>query len=226
MEKRLSDLLNLVVENHIKTAEPIGSRFLVEKCDLGRGEATVRNELRVLEEEGYLTHPHTSAGRIPTEKGYREYLIGLDFSKAKLSAKDNEVLGMSVSGTTEQENKLKILAKSVAGLSNATTMLAFTPDKVYYTGLSNLFSQPEFSVLEQVADMSRIFDHCEDCLRSFFDKADSDLKYFLGEEHGFGDLLSVAAFRFGDESLFLLLGPMRMNYGRNYALMNKVKELI
>ncbi|OGH93932.1 MAG: hypothetical protein A2538_03645 [Candidatus Magasanikbacteria bacterium RIFOXYD2_FULL_41_14] len=226
MDKRLSDLLNLVVENHIKTAEPIGSRFLVEKCDLGRGEATVRNELRALEEGGYLTHPHTSAGRVPTEKGYREYLTSLDLNEAKLSAKDNEVLGMNVSVEMERENKLKTFAKIVAGLSGATTMLAFTPDKVYYTGLSNLFSQPEFSVLEHVADMSQIFDHCEECLGVFFDKTDSDVKYFLGEEHGFGNLLSVAAFRFGDESMFLLMGPMRMNYGRNYALMNKVKELI
>ena len=66
METRQQQLLNLVIENHIATAEPVGSKFLVSEGNLDWSEATVRNELRILEEEGYLTHPHTSAGRIPT----------------------------------------------------------------------------------------------------------------------------------------------------------------
>ncbi|OGH88195.1 MAG: hypothetical protein A3J93_00435 [Candidatus Magasanikbacteria bacterium RIFOXYC2_FULL_42_28] len=226
MEKRLSELLNLVIKTHIKTAEPIGSRFLVEKCDLGRGEATVRNELRELEEQGYLRHPHTSAGRIPTEKGYRYYLKNLDLARAKLTKKDNDVFGMSVSADTDKENAQKVLVKNLTALSNATAILAFSPDQVYYTGLSNLFSQPEFSELALVADVTQIFDHCEDCLENFSDEVTTEIKYFFGPEHGFGNLLSVAAFRFGDESLLILLGPMRMDYARNYALMNKIKELI
>ncbi len=226
MEKRQAELLNLVIEIHIKTAEPIGSRFLVEKCDLGRGEATVRNELRELEENGYLTHPHTSAGRIPTEKGYRYYLENLDLAAAKLTKKDNDIFGMSVSPSTDKESAQKSLAKNLATLSGIAAVLAFTPEKVYYTGLSNLFSQPEFSQLALVADLFQIFDHCEECLGDFYDQATPDIKYYFGAEHGFGNLLSVAAFRFGPDSLLVLLGPMRMNYARNFALMNKVKELI
>lgn len=226
MDKRLSDLLNLVVENHIKTAEPIGSRFLVEKCDLGRGEATVRNELRELEEGGFLTHPHTSAGRIPTEKGYRFYLENLDLADAKISQKDNDVLGMSLSGANESAQAQKNLAKSMAELSGETALVAFTRDQVYYTGISNLFSKPEFSELQLVADLSEIFDHCEECLIKFFDEVQDEPKYFIGADHSFGNALSVVAFRFGEESLFALLGPMRMNYERNYALMNRAKELI
>lgn len=225
MDTRQYKLLNLVVENYIKTAEPIGSRFLLQKGNLDVGEATVRNDLRALEEEGFLTHPHTSAGRIPTEKGYRQYLAGLDLNKAKISKKENDVLGMSLQAN-EIEVGYKNLAKTLAELSEQTVIVAFNSEKVYYTGLSNLFSKPEFQELQLVADISQIFDHCEECLKTFFDDVESDPKYFIGKEHNFGNALSVAAFRFGNESLLALLGPMRMNYARNFALINKVKELL
>jgi len=228
MDTRQSQLLNLVIDSYIKTAEPIGSRFLLSKGKLDVGEATVRNDLRALEEEGFLTHPHTSAGRIPTEKGYRAYLSELDLTKAKISQKENDVLGMSIKeqGIKNKEQSDKQLAKSLAELSGETVIVAFNPEKVYYTGLSNLFSQPEFRELEMVVDVSQIFDHCEDCLKTFFDEVESEPKYFIGKEHDFGNALSVAAFRFGDESLLALLGPMRMNYAHNFGLINKAKELL
>ena len=105
-------------------------------------------------------------------------------------------------------------------------ILALSPDRVYYTGLSNLFSKPEFAELQLVADMSQIFDHCEECLKTFFDEVQTEPKYFIGREHSFGNALSVLAFRFGEQSLLALLGPMRMNYKRNHALMMRAKEVI
>ncbi|MFA7654138.1 MAG: winged-helix domain-containing protein [Candidatus Magasanikbacteria bacterium] len=228
MDTRQSQLLNLVIDSYIKTAEPIGSRFLLSKGKLDVGEATVRNDLRALEEEGYLTHPHTSAGRIPTEKGYRAYLSELDLDKAKISKKDNDVLGMSLKEqvVSSKEQGQKNLAKALCELSGETVIVAFNSEKVYYTGLSNLFSKPEFQELQLVADVSQIFDHCEDCLKTFFDEVENEPKYFIGQEHSFGNALSVAAFRFGEESLLALLGPMRMNYARNFGLINKAKELL
>jgi len=223
MNPRQKQLLNLVIENHIETAEPVGSKFLVSGGELNWSEATVRNDLRELEEAGYLTHPHTSAGRIPTEKGYKFYLNSLDFSRARTNKKENDVLGMSLK-TAEQEMARKHLAKSLAELSGGTALLAL-PDQVYFTGLSNLFSQPEFRMLEMVADISQIFDHCEESLESFFDEVKMTPQYFVGKEHNFGNMLSVIAFRF-DDSLLVLLGPMRMDYLHNWALMNKAKELL
>jgi len=228
MDNRQSQILNLVIENHIATAMPIGSKFLLEKSGLDVGEATIRNDLRALEEEGFLTHPHTSAGRIPTEKGYRAYLSDLDLSKAKISKKENDVLGMSLKeqGIKNKEQNEKQLAKTLAEVSGETVILAFTPEKFYYTGLTNLFSKPEFNELEMVASVSQIFDQCEECLKNFYDEASANPKFFVGSEHSFGKMLSVAAFRFDEHSLLVLLGPMRMDYERNYALINKVKELL
>ena len=228
MDSRQSQLLNLVIENHIATALPIGSKFLLEKSALDIGEATVRNDLRALEEEGYLTHPHTSAGRVPTEKGYKYYLENLNFEKAKISKKENDIFGMSLEDKilTDKEQKERNLAKTLAEVSGETVILAFTPEKFYYTGLTNLFSKPEFSELEMVANMSQIFDQCEDCLKNFYNEVDSSPKFFVGSEHNFGNMLSVVAFKFDSKSLLALLGPMRMDYAHNYALINKIKEII
>ncbi len=230
MNDRQKELLNLVIESYIKTAEPVGSNLLAEKGVLGVSGATLRNEMRALEDEGYLSHPHTSAGRVPTEKGYKFYLGGIDYTDYKLNKKENNVLGMSLvqDGGLVEEKEItqKRLTKDLSELSGETMLLAFSPDRVYYTGLSNLFSKPEFTELQLVADISQIFDHCEECLKTFFDEVQNEPKYFIGHEHSFGNALSVLAFRFGDESLLALLGPMRMNYRRNHALMARAKELL
>jgi len=228
MNDRQKQLLNLVIENYIKTAEPVGSNLLVEKGAMGVSGATLRNEMRALEDEGYLTHPHTSAGRMPTEKGYRFYLENTDYKSGKLTKKENDVFGMQIADFKLQnsENSEKQLVKNLCELSGETMMLAFSPDRVYYTGLSNLFSKPEFAELQMVADVSQIFDHCEECLKTFFDEVNEEPRYFVGREHSFGNALSVLAFRFGEQSLLALLGPMRMNYKRNYSLMTKAKELL
>lgn len=228
MDKRQKQLLDLVIETHIATAEPVGSRFLISEAGLDWSEATVRNDLRTLEEEGYLTHPHTSAGRVPTEKGYHFYLKNLDLAKAKLSKKDNDVLGMSLKEARDRELRYKNLARAVAELSGETVLFAPSPEKVYFTGLSNLFGKPEFHALELVADLSEILDHCEQCLDQFFEgeEVDEEPKFFLGKEHSFGKMLSVLAVSSGPESLLVMLGPLRMDYRRNFALMNRVKELL
>lgn len=227
MDSRQEQLLNLVIEHYIQSAEPIGSRFLVEKAGLDWSEATVRNELRVLEEEGLLTHPHTSAGRIPTQRGYEFYLEKLDYKNTKITKKDSSVLIEAFSALQEREQALKNLAKALVGVSEETVLIAFSPEKVYYTGLANLFQKPDFAEMRLVASITEVFDRCEESLPKFFGKVTDTPKYYLGKEHPFGDMLSVLGARFHNgESLITLLGPQRMNYKKNWALMQKVLEII
>src|SRR6201994_4212904 len=74
LSQRQRDILRLVVEEYVATRPPVGSKGLVERAALGVSPSTVRNELAELERLGLLTHPHTSAGRVPTESGYRVYV--------------------------------------------------------------------------------------------------------------------------------------------------------
>lgn len=227
MNTRQQQLLNLVIENHIQTAQPIGSKFLVVEKLIDCGEATVRNELRVLEEEGYLTHPHTSAGRLPTAKGYRFFVDNAVWDKNKIDDKTRGVFNKILAGNKNNQ-ALKDGAKILAELSNQTVLLAFSKDSLYYTGVSNLFNQPEVREVDMAVDLSAMFDHCEDCLRGFYDQVDDTPNFFIGEEHSFGEMLSIVSFRFGtdSQSLMALIGPLRMNYKRNYTLLNTMRELL
>lgn len=224
MNIRQEQLLTLVIEKYIETAQPIGSKFLVSDAGLELSEATVRNELRELEEEGYLTHPHTSAGRIPTENGYKHYLSKIEWSKLKLNKKEGEILESFFTIEDIIQAK-KNLSKSLAAITQETVIFAFTQHSIYYTGLSNLFSKPEFVELGIVGDVSQVFDRCEDCIPAFYNLVTEDIKYFIGNEHPFGNMLSAMSFKFGD-SLITLLSPLRTNYKHNYALLQVVKELL
>jgi len=230
MNDRKQQLLSLLVENYIKTAEPIGSRFLLSFGNLDIGEATVRNDLRALEEEGYLTHPHTSAGRIPTEKGYRFYLENLRMEKAKLTQKENDILGMLFDDKKQDyKQTYKGVAKEMAEISELAAMFVFSENLVYYTGLANLFSQPEFKELALVASVSEVFDHCDECLEDFFSLVDENTKIYVGDENPFGDRMSIVASKFAGrdaEGLLMLVGPLRQNYKKNFAIINRIKEII
>ena len=74
LDERKLDVLRAIVEDYVATQEPVGSKALVERHNLRVSPATVRNDMAVLEEEGYLRQPHTSAGRVPTDKGYRLFV--------------------------------------------------------------------------------------------------------------------------------------------------------
>ena len=227
MEPRQEQLLNLVIENHIKLAEPIGSKFLVSEVGLDWSEATVRNELRALEESGFLTHPHTSAGRIPTAQGYRYYVDHAALNDFKLPKSEEKKLEEAAGQAATPETVSKNIAKSLVDIAEEAVLLAFSPDRVYYTGLSTLFRKPDFADLNLVADVSSIFDRCEEALDGFFDEVGAEPRVFIGAEHGFGDILSIIAIRCGtnNQSLLALVGPQRMEYGANWALIKKAHQL-
>ena len=96
MDKRKELILNTIIKEHIKTGAPVGSGVLVENYKLNVSPATVRNEMMALEEEGYIMQPHTSAGRIPTEKAYRLYLENINeikLNKKEISELEKEIKG-------------------------------------------------------------------------------------------------------------------------------------
>ena len=97
LDDRKKKILSSVVEDYISSAEPVGSKTLVEKYNLNYSSATIRNEMKLLEEGGYLEQPHISAGRIPSTKGYRYYLDNL-MKESKLSMVDINYIDNSITG--------------------------------------------------------------------------------------------------------------------------------
>lgn len=223
MNTRQQNLLRIVIENYIETAEPVGSKFLVENTDLGVSGATIRNEMRALEEEGFLTHPHTSAGRIPTESGYQFYVENL-MGAVEVKKKVREELTRLARG--EKEKSVKDVSKYIAELISNAVIVAFNRDDVYYTGMANLFSQPEFRDYDNLASVSSIFDHCEEQLDDLFETIGGEISILIGQKNPFGSACGLVAGKFNNHSLFAIVGPIRMDYGQGVGLVRWVKEIV
>jgi transcriptional regulator of heat shock response len=146
-------------KNYIKDAEPVGSKFLISNFDLEIGEATARNEMRSLEEQGFLSHHTLHQVRIPTETGYKYYINNLMKPK-KISTRDSEDI-IKILAEKDEENRLKLLGKILAEKTGLAVIVNIKKDFIYYTGLSNLFSQPEFRDYNLTINVSGIFDRCE-----------------------------------------------------------------
>ena len=99
-ERRLA-VLRAIVEDYVATEEPVGSKALVERHGLGVSPATVRNDMAALEDEGYITQPHTSAGRVPTDKGYRLFVDRLSTVKPMSGAEKRNAARSSSPSTSE-----------------------------------------------------------------------------------------------------------------------------
>ncbi|HYE60237.1 MAG TPA: hypothetical protein VEA18_03590 [Candidatus Kapabacteria bacterium] len=225
MDERKQELLQLIVEEYIATAEPVGSQFLVQKMNLPVSGATVRNEMRELEEEGFLTHPHTSAGRLPTEAGYTYYVDHL-MKPAPARKKVVEDI-QSIIKETQKELRLKELAKYVADAVGSAVIVAWKQDAFYYTGISNLFSQPEFQDYQHTVQMSQIFDHCEDRLNDLFLATNpEEVSVLIGKKNPLGSACTTIATQPEEQQLFAILGPMRMRYRDTIGLLRTVRDYI
>ncbi len=219
LDQRKQQFLGLVVEHYIESMQPVGSRFLRGLKNVTVSEATIRNDLRALEDEGFLTHPHTSAGRVPTEQGYRFYVDHV-MKKHDLAKETVAQIQTLAANTTEKEQAIKQLAKYVALYSGNAVIVAFSKNKMYYTGMSYLFSQPEFQDYARTVQVSGIFDHCEERLHLVYNSIEkTGCNVLIGQQNPLGGACSMVAATIKNDMLFMLLGPMRMKYKQNTSIM-------
>lgn len=218
LDERKAKILALIVENYTKSAEPIGSSFLVDECNLDLSGATIRNEMRDLEENGYLTHPHTSSGRIPTELGYKYYVENI--MKVKTISKKIAEDFDNVSAD-KVNDELKTIAKNISDKTGNSVIIAFGPGSLYYTGIKNLFSQPEFRDYSYMVSVSTIFDQCEDMIGEMYKAIENTKpKILIGNNNPFGSMCGLVGTKLKNNILFMILGPVRMDYSTNYTLLD------
>src|SRR3954466_283104 len=120
LEDRKLDVLRAIVEDYVSTEEPVGSKALVERHGLGVSPATVRNDMAALEDEGYITQKHTSAGRVPTDKGYRLFVDRLTTVKP-MSAAERRAIASLLDGAVDLDD---VVQRSVRLLSQLTRQVA------------------------------------------------------------------------------------------------------
>lgn len=226
MEDRRQKILDYTVRNFIKTAQPVGSGLVMEEAGLDVSSATIRNELLELENEGYIYQPYTSAGRVPTEKGYKFWLTKFAKEKKLEKNKQNSLIKIKDQYKDNKEKLIKELAKEVSEITGTAVIVGFNINNIYYTGISNLFAQPEFKKYELIYTISGVVDGLDEILPSLFSKVNNQESILIGSDNPFSEECSIVMTNFGRNSLFTLLGPIRMDYEENVATIKFLKELI
>ncbi len=219
-------ILNTLIKEYVETAQPVSSGLLADKYNLGVKAATIRNEMMALEEDGYIYQPHTSSGRVPSPAAYLSQIADLDAKWPNLGVKEIKRLEAVL---TADNKDLRLAAKTLAELSNNAVFWAFHKNNLYHTGLSNLFSQPEFKTSEVVCNVSLVIDRMEEIIDKLFDNLKNDLVFKIGSDNPFGPFLGtiILKYRVNNQSgLCGILGPMRMNYGHGAALLNFIDKKI
>lgn len=233
MNARQAKLLTTIIDEFIRTAIPIGSKQIIEGGHFSLSCATIRNEMRLLGEEGFLDQPHISAGRVPTAKGYRVYVQEfMNPTQHEQSVRDRfAVLKESYKQRKNQEQ----VYEAVVLLSKMSPNVVFAtvPHKsmVYYLGLANALREPEFQISPELA--SGVVEVLEQRLTNVIGGIDLDerIQYFIGDEHIFYQIQSCSllvtkyAVR-GHAGAIGIIGPIRMDYAYNTAALSMVRDLL
>lgn len=225
MIDRHKKILKEIVKNHIKLAQPISSEYLIQKTGIKLSSATIRNEMAKLEKEDYIFQPHTSAGRIPTEKGYQYYLDNFLEEKDLEKYFEKLVAEIDFKKPIEEENCKKI-AKAVSRVSGQTIIVSFSQNNIYYTGVFNLFSQPEFSESNLIKNFSQIIDNLDEIIAKIYPRLNKKIEIVIGQRNPFDHQLASILTKARNNTLLGLIGPLRMDYEKNLALIKCFKNYI
>lgn len=216
MTDRQAKILAAIVEQYAEVASPVGSSLLAKV--FGVSSATIRAEMAELEHLRFIHQPHTSAGRVPTDKGYRFYVNNIannDSPKTGLETRGERALSARVEGGGLPERTIRNAVDTLVELTH-NLGIATIGDQLYMAGLSNLFGQPEFIGGNQVQQVARLLDNLEPWLREA--APNEPLSVYIGAENPIGRSaqcsLIISRFRspYSDHSYIGVLGPTRQSY--------------
>ena len=245
--ERQRAILTAIIEEYAETASPVGSVTLAKLFDVS--SATIRAEMARLEEAGLIVQPYTSAGRIPTDAGYRFYVNeltarheaaqseqpgghewsgGAERMETAIS-RNTHALAVRVQSQTRADYAIRSAVDLLAEMTG-NLGLATIGEQLYLAGMSRLFAQPEFSDPEHVRGVAKLLDNLEPWLREA--APGEPLNIFIGRENPIGKSsgasLVISKFRspYSDRSYIGVLGPTRQNYGRVMALVAEAGRML
>lgn len=234
-EERRRKVLQEIINKFIQTGEPVGSKTLIVSYKFSVSPATIRNDMCELEKEGLIFQPHISAGRVPTDKGYRLFVD--EMADFEIARKEAIKAIQKITREYKVEKLRQHLFDAVQILARATNLACFatTPDNphTFFLGMSNVLRQPEFS--QDAIHASEVFEVLErennfvNTLNSL--EINEDIKTFIGEENIIKEIQSCSIIvtkyeKDGLEGFLGILGPKRMNYPYNIVLLEEIKKLL
>jgi transcriptional regulator of heat shock response len=230
LNERQQKILFSVVEEYVKTAQPVASKAIADHDDFGVSPATVRNDMAALEAAGLLRQPHTSSGRVPTEEGYRVYLqLARQRPKRRLPQVDRRSLS-EAQDRKDPHVLMREIARVLVELSGETALASLDSDWHHYTGISKLFEKPDFNDVATLRKISTVIDQFDEVMNGAFGGTEKDMNVWIGRENPFNKQMTTITVKYrlpnGMVGVLGLVGPLRMNYRRNMRLLNEAKRLL
>ena len=229
--ERQKQILSQIIEEYAETAAPVGSVTMAKL--FGVSPATIRAEMARLEALGLIAQPHTSAGRVPTDAGYRFYVNSLgeagDAAEQRSLDRGAHALEVRVSSQSRADTAIRGAVDALVELTG-NLGLATIDGQLYLSGISRLFTQPEFVDTRRVQSVAKLLDNLEPWLREA--APGEALNIFIGHENPIGKSsevsLIISRFKspFSDRSYIGVLGPTRQNYARVMALVKHAGEML
>lgn len=229
MDGRKESILEAIVREYVGSGQPVGSLALVEKYQFPFSTATIRAEMAELERLGFLSHPHTSAGRIPTEKGYRYFVKMMSEEEALLGRRTDVARKRLLPFKGQPERELDVASEVLSEFTRNMGFAGF-PGEIFSHGLSYLFSQQEFLDPIRMLKTAEMIDN----LDNLFSEIPRGLgtRVFVGSESPIGKasgcsiVISEFSSPYGRTGYLGVLGPMRMAYGHNLSAVKEIKNIL
>lgn len=227
LTSRQEKILAQIIEEYAETAAPVGSMTMAKL--FGVSPATIRAEMARLEAMGLIAQPHTSAGRVPTDAGYRFYVNHMSENSGDNENREMHVMEKRVSSQSRADAAIRGAVDSLVELTG-NLGLATIDGQLYLSGMSRLFMQPEFMDYRKVQAVAKLLDNLEPWLREA--APGEPLNIFIGHENPIGKnsevslIISKFVSPFSDNSYIGVLGPTRQNYFRVMSLVKYAGKML
>lgn len=231
LTERQTEILNSIVEEYIDLAEPVSSKLLEKKWDFEICPATIRIEMQKLTEGGLIFKPHTSSGRVPTDKGYRYFvdeLLEKDLFEDEVNIKIENLF------TEEIENNINFIQSLTKNLAivSSSLVLGYLPDEkiLWKEGWEEILQEPEFQEKSIIHNFAEVINNFEEMMRNV--ELDSHISIFIGKENPFKKakefttMITRCKFPNNKKGILAILGPKRMSYEKNINSLSVLVKML
>jgi len=231
-ETRRRAVLASTINRYIERAIPVASEDIAHDFELS--SATIRNIFAELEEAGLLTHPHTSGGRIPTDKGYRYYVDFLVLEMQLLDEEKEHISKEYRKQINRFEDALEETSEVISTITHYAGIVSFLEwqDKFFYKGISHILEQPEFRNFQKARLLIKIIEDKQNLLEIINRDFNEKVKVYIGSELGCPEMescsLVVSSYRLKDKlsGKLAVLGPARMQYRHIIPALEYISDVL
>jgi len=237
-KKRQDDILELIIREYTENAHTVSSEGLRKKYNLPMSSATLRNVMAELEGAGYISHIHTSSGRVPTPEGFRYYVDMLMSDQEDLVVDYEYIYTLIKKALNYQyqiENMLEEISRVVSSITHYMGLgMCSGRERVFFSGTHFIFEQPDFEDIVVLKNLFQALEEKYTDLWSFVNKGmDKDVKVFIGKDidilRSRDFSLALSSFdmnKMNERIVFGVVGPVRMDYSSVVKKLKRVKEYL